>query len=370
MSRLRKRLPTRLEPHSPPSPQGNPALQFNDGLAWVVAPNHGDPFEYDVQIFSQGSREEGITARPALIHALASALRSKTRSKSQATCWDYSSSLKHFWRFLDQQEASALPPKELMDIGDADGVLFRTFLLRDLRLIAAGRRSMYTLRELLSRAQRERDPSRQELLWPSVDRPRGTHKDVDPIIIRPLYSVLKRQFYSLIQATEEGARLAKIGSDPRAIGDGEDPQAWSAHENIACLTEKYVNRIIAGKASLADFSKRLASPEIYGLPICAPAGALSEPSVFDRIRWFAPTSTDTVTAFLLVLAQFGWNPEVVANIDVSHLDAWCDERLKRTEASADATVAIYGFKGRSGKEQISPSREPSHDITPIRSSKR
>lgn len=366
MPKLVKRLPAASgDAAAPPPAAAEPdradvaRIHPDDGaLGWLVQPHDDKPsWDADLSVFASGSREEGIAARPGLIADLAPAIRANSKGRDKRWFGRTRSCLKVFWSLLDDMERRGAGNLDgAADVGDATGQIFKTWLLQERGSgSASARMHLGTMRALLSASKRRRGDPDWDLAWPTVAGNRGTeHKDVDPEILKPLYSTLKSHHARCGRAMKEGAELLRRGVDPRTVGDGADRDAWSDPANVAVLAREYVTRVLDEPGTqMRHVAKRFAEPGNHGLPAFGPS-ALGPPAgrSFDAVRWFVPTFDDTACAFFLVLMHTGWNPDTVANIDVSSDRAWFDTRLGVDGEAGKGTVAIYGHKGRVGKEQI------------------
>jgi hypothetical protein len=377
MSRLLKRIPAVAVQSTPEEFDGSaeivPLLKDDDLLKWEVDPHNGTPsFDVDLTEFARGNLENGISQRPDLIRELAPAIRSKLTGAPRHSTITHLVALRHFWRFLDHLSICGQPVTTVSDVSHAHGQLFKTWLLQDrISGTAAARNYVGFIRTVVSHARRQSCVEHPDLLWPTVVRDRGTsHKDVDPIIFKPLYTVLKAHHAASGHAIREGAEMRLSGMDPRNIGDGTDKEAWSVKANVAIVAREFVLRSFEDLAiTQMDVATRFGNPTNYDIAVSCPNFIPEHKrGAFDSVRWFVPTFEDTACAYLLTLLHLGWNPDTVCNIDVSSDEAWCDFRLG-TKEDRGATVAIYGYKSKVGKEQIAFSlvRPRAHPYQVIRS---
>ena len=374
MSRLSKRLPKAAASLTMPSAGSSsriteaPPNTGDDALAWVVTPDHGRAHLFDLRHLFDGDLTINITARPGLLTDLLADARILATGRSQGRVGQQLMSLRHFWRFLDRQEAAGIRFGGIQALDETDGVMFHSYLVNDVGSASVAYSAVGYIRALLNLARRRLNPSAQELLWPT-SKPREPlmHKDVDPRILKPLYAVLKAQYYSFISVQQRGRDLLTAGADPRSIGDGNQRDAWSVEANVAVVAADFVSRAsVEARTWGTSVHRYFGNPTNFRLPAFGspPLGERLRP--FHRMRWYAPHPADAAACFLLVQMHFGWNVSTVRSLDVSEPDAWFTERLSGTTSSpggssVEANVAIFGYKNRSGKEQIAFSRtRPQH----------
>ena len=320
-------------------------------LKWEVRPHDGRPsFDCDLTEFAVGATKKGITPRTKLIRDLAPSIRADSVGKSKSSIVLVLVYLRQFWRFLDHVVAMGAP--EVIDcqhVTNAHGQIYKTWLLQDSALDPSSARApLNTARHLVSDARRRNGTKAWRLLWPTIEQKRSIqHKDVDPEILRPLYSVLKAQHATSGRVIREGSELLSRGIDPRQIGGGRDAAAWSNEANVAVVSAHYLKRALEGhKSDTSGFPIGFRIPTAYG----STPTRMRTP--IETIRWFVPDFEDAVASYLLVLLHLGWNPETAFSIDVSSNAAWCDWRLGVEGCDQTGTVAIYGHKGKVGKEQV------------------
>jgi hypothetical protein len=350
------------------------ALTSANALVWTVKPNSGRAaWRMDLSPFAVGDPRTGIRARPSLVKQLAPAIRAGTYGKNCHEGAQTKTTMKYLWRMLDSLEiAGAGTVEDLAAITNAHGQLFKTHLLRTFQF-----RANYA-RGVLGRIRRwfvhARDLAgfEADLIWPTITEDRGTeHKDVDPRLLRPLYHHLKRVHFGFLGALEDGPRLAARGVDPRSA-PGSKFEVWNSTENWAYFAREFV---AAGLSRGALPMRKFAGRPVPDRKIPhQPGPSFLDSGVrthFDAVRWFVPTMEDAVAAFTLVMLHTGWNPDTVKNIDISEDSKWFDHRLDGSgdPQSKTATVALYAFKGRTGREQIAFSlrRPKAHPFQIIRS---
>ncbi len=366
MPKLTKRLPAaargdgeRPEPVPAPPARVVPLEKDSGTLGSVVQPDRDKPsWDMDLSVFASGARDEGIQARPGLTADLAPVIRARSRGRNRIWGVQTRTHLKTFWQFLDDLDARGGGKVErVADVGDAFGQFFKTWLLQERGMTAANARSIFgTLRWMLSAGRQRLGLPGWGLVWPTIERERGTrqHKDVDPQILKPFYNVLKSHHARGGAAMREGAELLRRGEDPRRVGSGTDQTAWSEPANIALLTHEFIGRALSGNGAwMGDIAPRLADPGNSGLPVHGPSAfAAPDRNAFGVIRWFVPTFEDAACALFLIMLHLGWNLDTVANIDVTSDEAWSDKRLDIDGSALAGTAAVYGYKGKVGKEQI------------------
>lgn len=332
-------------------------LRPPDALDWPVKPKSGRAsWNMDLKVFAEGDPGGGISARPALIRQLAPAVRAGSIGKADHEGAQIKSTLKYLWRMLDTLDLSGNAPlNDLALITNAHGQLFKTILLRDYQFKPTYARGVFgRIRRWMMHARKLANGP--ELIWPTIRDERGTiHKDVDPRLLRPLYSYLKGVHAGFLGALDEGRQLASIGVDPR-YARGPKFEIWSSSANWAYFAQKFVSAsLVAGALPMRKFAGRPVPDRT--LSVAQPGPSFIPPTVrthFDAVRWFVPTMADAVAAFTLVMLHTGWNTDTVKNIDISDDSRWFDHRL---DGSGDpntktATVALYANKGRTGREQI------------------
>jgi len=380
MARLTKRLT--LKESNPASDAGRrekeaaPLFQDESALRWEVRPHDGrrPSFDCDLTEFAVGAKAKGIAPRPRLIHELAPSIRADSVGKATGSIALMLVYVRQFWRFLDHIVARGAPDiASCNQVTNAHGQLYKTWLLQDSALSPSSAGGpLGAARHLISDARRRQKMKDWKLLWPTIEEGREIlHKDVDPEILRPLYATLKAHHARMGRAIAEGSELLTRGVDPRKIGGGADFEAWSDQANVAVVAKEYLIRTLAGHHSgPSGLPMRLRLPHAYGLPAHGPSGVPPHMRTLPgTARWFVPTFEDTAASFLLVLLHLGWNPDTALNIDVSSDASWSDWRLGVQGSDQHGTVAIYGHKGKVGKEQVafSLSKPAGHPFQVIRS---
>jgi len=346
-----------------------------DALVWEVQPHDGRPsFDCDLTEFAVGSTKKDITPRPEFIHELAPAIRVNSVGKPKSSVVLTLVYLRQFWRFLDR--VATVGTGEVTGyrhVTHAHGQLYKTWLLQDLGLDPSSAKApLGAARYLISDVRRRKGMEKWRLLWPTIEQKRGTeHKDVDPAILRPLYSILKARHAASGRAIREGAELMGRGIDPRLVGNGNDVAAWSDEASVAVLAREYLGKLLAGwKSSDAGMPTRFRFPPGHGLPIHGPSSVpVHKRTPVETVRWFVPDFEDAAASYLLAMLHLGWNPETVSAIDTSSDAAWCDWRLGAQGSDRTGTVAIYGHKSKVGKEQVafSLSKPSAHPYQVVRS---
>jgi hypothetical protein len=247
----------------------------------------------------------------------------------------------------------------LADVTSDLGHLYKVWLLADLGLNADNaRRNLSAVANALQGARKMKGIQRWQLTWPTIKRSNDVrHRDVDPSNFVPLYRELKRRHRITHANIAEGSRIVSLGTDPRKAPPGSVAASYRVPANLARITKDWIDyTFLHPKTSMLDFGGKIfAFAPLNEKPPSGPSAIpIEDRSRFNAVRWFLPTLEDVAAAYFLVLLHTGWNPETVAGIDVSSPDKWCDYRLGVPEDGKDRiqTVAIYGFKGRTGKEQI------------------
>lgn len=346
-----KRLPRSLSisrgiPQVPPN---------NELLRWrVPAKNGAKSFNIDLTEFAVGDVENGIPSKLDLISQLAPEIQNLALTRAEKSMAQVFFVLRVLWRFLGLLEKHGAPGVDVVEnITPAIGVMFKNYLVNDLRFAPqTARRCLKDTRVLVEAARKRMGIVPTVIMWPTIQLGRGVvHKDVDPASLRRLYHAAKAVLRRFAAAYQEGQQLLTQGADPRLVVRGRNQfnPAWRSRPNIAWLAHHYLeeillNRLSGSKDPAPEFFKR---PRLVHIDIM-PQGYEGRP-LFDRYRWFAPRAEDVTAAATLVLLHTGWNVETVFSIDVSSRDSWCQERL---ESDAGETVALYGNKGRTHHEQV------------------
>lgn len=351
-----------------------PLSPAQDALVWEVQPHDGRPsFDCDLTEFAVGSAKKDITPRPGLICELAPAIRVNSVGKQKSSVTLTRVYLRQFWRFLDHLAAAgAGEVAGCRQVTHAHGQLFKTWLLQDSGLDPSSARApLGAARHLISDARRRTGVEEWRLLWPTIEEERGTeHKDVDPAVLRPLYSVLKARHTVSGRSIRQGSELLGRGVDPRLVGKGNDAATWSDEANVAVLAREYLDKLLAGSNwHDAGMPMRFRLPRAYGLPAHGPSSVpVHERTPVETVRWFVPDFEDAAASYLLATLHLGWNLDTVSAIDVSSDAAWCDWRLSAQGSDRTGTVAIYGHKGKVGKEQVafSLSKPSAHPYQVVR----
>jgi len=352
-----------------------PLFQNQDVLVWEVQPHDGRPsFDCDLTEFAVGSTKKGITPRPEFIHELAPAIRVNSVGKPKSSVALTLVYMRQFWRFLDHVVTVGVGVvTDCRQVTHAHGQLYKTWLLQDSGLDPSSAKApLGAARHLISDARRRKGVEEWRLLWPTIEQKRGTeHKDVDPTILRPLYSILKAHHAASGRSIREGSELLGRGVDPRLVGKGNDVATWSDEASVAVLAREHLGKLLAGsRSSDAGMPARFRFPRAYGLPIHGPSSvSVHKRTPVETVRWFVPDFEDAAASYLLAMLHLGWNLETVSAIDISSDAAWCDWRLGAQGSDQTGTVAIYGHKGRVGKEQVafSLSKPSAHPYQVVRS---
>lgn len=331
------------------------AFPPTDALRWEVDPDDGTaPYEIDLTEFSQGNNLRALTPRPELIRQIAPAIRLSSRGRPVSFKYDNRSDLTKLWAFLDSLVAAT--SRDVVEIGqfsNAHGALLKRWLLQSAGIsVKVAGSHLAALNRLISSARDLAGIDEHALLWPNIQQPRGTiHRDVDQNALSQLYRHAKELHRGFRAAELEGKLLIKSLAEHEPIHRGL-PRLPCTPAECALLASDFIEATLADpKVRLRDFAgwSFFNQEEIAAPKFVAPG----ERRPSDAIRWFAPAAEDTMAAFVMVLQHTGWNPDTVWGIDISEDGMWCDDRIERTSHDdKNATVAIYGLKGKVGKEQI------------------
>ncbi len=346
MPRLAKRLPQRV-PETPVVVRQQSGIRIapptGDVLRWVyLLPASGKSTVVDITELADGT--DAFRGRPELARELAPGLRNRYTQGGQRTKQVLITSLRSFWVFLDKIDEFN-PVNNVTDLSDEVGDMYASYLLSNGLATNTARRYLEVARNTMSSARKGVDRSLPDLAWTTVQRDRGTlHKDVDPVIVRPLYRVLKSHFVEIARRFACGNVMSGV-TEP-SVGTLPVKLTHDHYSIIVTAAEEFIRRATN------------AVPPIWCEVVeeCGLKRSLARTLEPGLLRCFAPGFTDTAIAFFLVLLHTGWNPETVRNIDVSATENWCDARLQET-VDSKSSVAIYANKNRVGKEQIAFSLE-------------
>ncbi|MEK7886554.1 tyrosine-type recombinase/integrase [Burkholderia contaminans] len=325
-----------------------------DSLTWrVPARGRAKSFVVDLTPFAIGVPETGIPAKPLLIRQLAVEFRRSSMTKAEATVAVDLNKLRLFWRFLGMLEIHGPPLRDdLSSITPTTGAMLKNYVINELRYsVDTARKAIKTIQALVEATRQRLNLVPHVLVWPTVQLGRGTiHRDVDPQALRHLYNEAKSVVRRCSLAYQEGQELLTTGIDPRVQVNGRfrTSPAWYEPANVAWLTKHCLDHMLSSRS----VNLRELASDFYVKPdrtaLILPRG-YEQGTLFDRFRWFAPQLDEIAAAVTLVLLHTGWNIDTVFNIDISSMEQWCQERLT---SDAGQTVAIYGNKGRTHREQV------------------
>lgn len=327
-----------------------------DTLAWEVIPDNGTPpYTMDLNEFSSGDPSTAVRSRFNLIRQIAPAIRIRSRGRAIHFKYDTASNLRTLWQFLDSlAEAVGTDIDDLSLISDAMGSLLKTWLLRKKELaLTTARANLAALHLLLSLSRQMAGISQDVLLWPTIQQDRGTkHVDVEPEALAQLYRYAKQLHRGFRSAESEGRALLEQAHSAKTTITSA--RACKSCSDVAFLVNAFlVDGLVDSSLNLRPY----AGANFFNQVITQGPLYIREDDrrPFDAVRWYAPASEDAAAAFILVLLHTGWNPETIFNIDITSPDNWYSDRLSDSNepSTKSTTVAIYGFKGRSAKEQIS-----------------
>ncbi len=346
-----KRLPSGPTSVSrPPS-----AAPETEPLAWrVSAKGNAQSFGVDLTVFAKGDAGADLPAYPLLIGQIAVEIRPWSFLRTAGSNGVVITALRTFWRFLSSLSLIARPmPDDVLAITPEIGVMFKLWMIQERRLSAAFAGScLRSIRRFVEMARRRLGANPHRLIWPTVPAQRGTlHKSVAPSDIRLIYNAAKKVARRFVAARTEGNVLLLQGTDPRALGSGNDKDAWNNPANLAWLTRQHLATCLAAPDTPinAYLPKRL-QRSVIG-PIAAPTYPVGyrTGTPIERFRWFVPRRDDVMACLTLVLLHTGWNLDTALNIDVSSPERWYENRLG---TATGETVAIFGRKEKTGREQI------------------
>lgn len=345
-----------------PSLSQEPAYKDNvvefpptDALRWEVVPSDGTPpYEFSLAEFARGNPDRGVRQREALIRQMAPAIRVKSQGRPVTFKYATRMDLVKLWQFLDHLAGATRGDiNDLTQIDNSHGALLKAWLLRSANVnvsVASGYLSR--IKHWLTLARNIEGISKAELLWPTIRLSRGTrHHEVDRLALEQLYRHVKGLHRGFRAAAIEGRSLIEQEKlDGEVLLDS--PSDARSPQKIATLALSFVEASL--ERPELRFSDHASWTFYYQDCIAAPAYIpLEVRTPIDAVRWFVPTLEDAMAAFLLVLLHTGWNPDTAFGIDVSDDGAWFDDRIDaKSSDDKTATVAIYGMKGKTGREQI------------------
>jgi hypothetical protein len=233
---------------------------LGDVLKWEVRPRDGRPsFDCDLTEFAEGDVERTIVARPQLIRELMPSIYANSVGKTKMSVRGMLARIRQFWRFLDHVTNMGMGMVLGCEhVSHAHGQLYKTWLLQDQRLRSRSAGSaLWMAHRLVSDARRRKGMEAWRLLWPTIQLDRGTlHKDVDPVILKPLYRELKAHHAASRRAFREGADLAQRGIDPSLRWFGNRCSRLVARGKHRCprtrLLERDSHRPALGGRRVAD----------------------------------------------------------------------------------------------------------------------
>ncbi|MBR8381801.1 tyrosine-type recombinase/integrase [Burkholderia cenocepacia] len=322
-------------------------------LVWQVpATGERRSFVVDLQPFFDGNPKLGLPARPNLISQLAPAFRQWALDKIEGSINSELAHVRTFWRFLAALDTIGQPLEDdVLAITPSVGVLLKGHLLTELRLgNTVSRRCLKRVVKLVESARQALGVTPAQIVWPTVQESRGTvHKDVAPASMRALYHCAKNIARRFGIAVAEGERL--LGRTATVPPNGKID--WSDRCQVVAITRQYLDVLLGEPSTSTRFLTERKFHRRSEKTPAFPTG-YHDGKTIDRFRWFVPLAEDAVASAILVLLHTGWNVDTVFNIDVSTPDAWCQERLA---GNAGGTVALFGHKGKTGREQVAFSLE-------------
>lgn len=324
-------------------------------LRFMIEPAAGKSYEVNLTEFATGARKLSLVAptrsnwggdfsgRPQLAHELAEYIR-LTRP-SHANFWRLASAARCLCRFLDSHDPKG-EIKSLMQLTDAHGESLRLLLLSEhnsANVYQTVKSLVYAIRGLSGAT---------DLYWPT----RPAYRNFNPekfnaAAAKRFYNALKKEAMSIKQMFREGQRLAECGVDPRN-GSRRD---WAPIENQAWLlreltktrlltTQEYFDH---GARALVrqDAELRSGGGPSYLAPGMAEDG---EVGISRKLRWFHPSTRDTIVFLWLFLLGTGWNISTALAVDVTSTEKWYQPHPQKP-----TFAVIHSLKTRINKQMFS-----------------
>lgn len=305
-------------------------------LSFEIRPPGERPWILDLQPFSRGDPATDLPPIPKLIEELAPTVFASVSDKSELSGRVFLDALRSFWRCLrDNERGGAKPPAQLSEVDATTGAFYRLWLLRTQGLKMSTASTYYNrVRGLVSKAAESAGPNSARLTWPRLTRDyEPEHRDIDPQILKPLYSKLKAVHQKALKSWRETAEVVE--------GKRHSKSAGEIIALNAALDRVLVDSIVDPTVSLSE-----------AIAVAAPSLVKDTRHRVKAAAGLVPDGRDMSAAFYLVLMHTGWNPEAVENIDVSSDAEWMDPRLAGSHEEPGSSVAIYGFKNKVDREQI------------------
>lgn len=305
-------------------------LQF-----WVQHPNQNT--FVDLSIFSEGLNEEvvysgkwigGFSGRPRLIRQLAPAIKANLLGVSTDTVRHRISALRMWWRLFDRVEKAAEQVEETYV--RVEDVRQLTRIYSDYACQNGMYRTMFNFFTAIADAS-IKALGAPKLYWSSPVNPK-VNRHLPPEIETDLLRVALKQAWQAVR--RKWALMDRIKNpnfSPKTEGENNFFKHWLYFTD---MQRKY-NVTLPTTEQLVGKHGWFRLKESQGLTI----STLRE-TVF-------PTMWDVHTAFHMCLANTGWNPSVLATLDVKF-----EESFLRSHPQDESRYILVGKKARAGgKEQ-------------------
>jgi integrase len=299
-----------------------------------------DPVEKAFSEFAVGRNETRISnarwrgpfkGRPELFEELLPHIKKRIatkgdgRRKRDRSIEAYKTSLRAWWRLLDQYDEE-FPVRSVLDLDDIHGAL----------QMRNGMPASYTDYFLMVVNDARVQLGMPRLFWPRNDAERPLI-DV-PLLsqVRPVYHALKHEVRAMFQRWEQADGLAATGKN------------WDGRESCRAQNEEWTEADV--HATYRGLSQRLGHP-CPSIDTCResverPFGQLTlrtPIAVFGRF----PSRDDIQACFFIFLLRTGWNASVALNIDVEKESAWF-----RPHPTSARHHVVFAIKERGMTEQI------------------
>ncbi|WP_157778358.1 hypothetical protein [Massilia violaceinigra] len=282
----------------------------------------------DLTSFHTGAKQEAVTGRwsgrysgrPALIAEIAPVLKELVEYAAANTISQYLHALRKWWRALDIAESSGAP--KVSTVADL------TDVHRQLALDSAMESLAFSNFVRLANLVRRRSQS-PPLHWSAPERP------IAPRSLPPKWQTdqirfeLKHRWFAAIFRWEKARCLLSLDYSPLNATE-ERLQANYLHFRTR---------------TLATADPRPTAEHFYN-GLSSDAFKMKGLSIPLMLSGFYPNAEDIRVAFNLCLANTGWNPSVLLDLDV-------EEEFLTEHPKDSSRYLLRGYKARGSSEQIS-----------------
>lgn len=254
-----------------------------------------------------------FTGRPYLIAELAPVLKEVMEYFSPPSITSYLHCLRSWWRLFDRTEMTVL---KLSDIGEVhrqraldegmDRLVFSNFT----RLINIARATQ----------------GLPQFYWKSPEQQTGARHLPQQWQIRVLRTTLKQEWFKTLARWNRAERLLE-GAEPESSTEKILMKNYTYFQQIRTQTRK-------GRPSSIDLRQGVTATQFNSRGFNAT----------DMLKGFYPDAADIRIAFHLCLANTGWNPSVLVNVNA-------DSNFLEPHPKDPGRYILKGFKERGQSEQ-------------------